>query len=414
MSYLYLFKSKVFLSIFITLLFLCLNYFVSVFANHYLPVADVVTREFGQSRSFSDYFVATNIREIWLRWDSNFYEEIIRDGYDKGPFTTEIYKNWAFYPLYPILVKIIATLLMIPLNSPSIFYIGIVLSNIFIAVTVYFLLKTMEIFEMEQENKLIFLFLLFLSPGGYFFHMFYTESLFAMTSVLTFYFLFNRNYFLAAVFLALALITRVIAIAIIPAFVIYYFISEYNRKGFIDMIAETIAYGVLALLPLFAFFIYLYYLTGNFFAAFQIQTAWGNTGLLPFGIFARYYDFHGFFVFWDYFFSVATVLLLILYGLWLAERFYFKAKHLAKRKEVIAILIYIMGYIAILSAIQNFNSVFRYISANVFIFLIPFLILKFDKSTKNTIIIHTLLAICAFLHVLFLIFFVNNIPAYGF
>lgn len=414
MSFVSIFKSKLFLSVFITVFFLFLNYFVSVLANHYLPVANLGTRQFANSRSFQDFFVSTDLRSLWLRWDSNFYIEIIRDGYNLGPFTTEVYKNWAFYPLYPMLIKSVALALFIPLDSPYIFYIGIILSNIFIAAAVYYLLKILDMFEVSMDNKLLFLFFLFLSPGAYFFHLFFTESLFILMSVLTFYFLFNKKYLWAALFLALALTTRVIAISIIPAFISYYFISEYRRKGFVDMVAETFFYGLVAIAPLTVFFLYLYYLTGNFFAAFGIQTAWGNTGLLPLGIFTRYYEFHQFFIFWDYFWSVVAVLILILYGAWLLEKFYGKFRQIKHFNEVFAILIYVLGYIVILSTIQNFNSIFRYISANVFIFLIPFLMLKLERNARNTLIMHVLLALCAFLHVIFLVFFVNNIPAYGF
>src|SRR3990172_3019446 len=48
------------------------------------------------------------LTKVFLNFDANFYFDIVTNGYNKGPFTlTEGMKNWAFYTLYPVLVRLL-------------------------------------------------------------------------------------------------------------------------------------------------------------------------------------------------------------------------------------------------------------------------------------------------------------------
>jgi len=93
-------------------------------------------------------------------------------------------------------------------TDPSYFVIGIISSNIFFVAALYFLFKLWKE-EYSHKSAVISIFLLLSFPTAFYFGAVYTESLFLLLAVLTFWFARKDSYMLAGLFAALASATKV-------------------------------------------------------------------------------------------------------------------------------------------------------------------------------------------------------------
>ena len=103
------------------------------------------------------------------RWDSVWYLIIARGGYDHAPART------AFYPLYPLLIRIIGTVLGSDLAA------GVVISLACFAVGLVVVHRLTSL-ELGEDNAGVCVMLLAFSPMAFFFSAVYTESLFLALS----------------------------------------------------------------------------------------------------------------------------------------------------------------------------------------------------------------------------------------
>ncbi len=143
----------------------------------------------------------------WLSSLANFdglhYISIARDGYAQ-------YEQ-AFFPLYPLSIK-----LMTPLFLNNQLLTGIIISNISFLLGLFFFYKYLKLIfpNNQQFNNLTIIFIL-LFPTSFFFGAVYTEGLFFLLFVLTLYFLKKENYLLVAIFAFLASLTRFVGVFLI-------------------------------------------------------------------------------------------------------------------------------------------------------------------------------------------------------
>ena len=137
-----------------------------------------------------------------FRWDTGFYLDICKNGYS---FDTSLKtkSNAIFFPLYPMIVRTIhkMTSIEIPL-------LGVLLSNLFFILSLYFLFKLVK---EGIDHQIAFLTILYLSlfPTALFFSTMYTESLFLLLAILTFVFLRNKRWVQTGIVGFLAGLTRV-------------------------------------------------------------------------------------------------------------------------------------------------------------------------------------------------------------
>lgn len=117
---------------------------------------------------------------LWARWDSQWYNWIIREGYWLNP---QERSNVAFFPLYPLLVKV-----LMPLVRNNAIMAGIVVSNAaFLAALVFlYRLADFEFGSRATAQRTVYYLALF--PTSFFFSAMYTESLYILLSIATFYF----------------------------------------------------------------------------------------------------------------------------------------------------------------------------------------------------------------------------------
>lgn len=131
----------------------------------------------------------------WAQWDGGHYFNISQLGYF-GP------NEYAFFPLYPLLVKLTSFLFF-----GNHLIAGLLISNIsFLAFLCVFykLVKN----KFNNDVALISLITVIIFPTAYFGVAMYSEGLFLLLAVLTFLMLEKKNFFLASVFVSLTSLTR--------------------------------------------------------------------------------------------------------------------------------------------------------------------------------------------------------------
>jgi len=139
----------------------------------------------------------------WTNMDGAHYVSIAKYGYMQF--------EQAFFPLYPIFIRFLSDLLYL---SP---YVGSqLLSNclFFAAIAFfYYLIKS----KYSHKNAIWTIIFLLSFPTSFFFNAAYTESLFLLLVVVTFYFSNRQKWFLAGFFGALASATRLAGVFLFPA-----------------------------------------------------------------------------------------------------------------------------------------------------------------------------------------------------
>ena len=179
-------------------------FFIAFLSIYFLPV-------FGARFPYADRVLTITHLPNWIWGFGNFdgvhYLRIAQNGYAAG-------YTQAFFPLYPLLVRFlnfIPKTLGLDLSiytDPSYFVTAMILSVTLFVPALYFLSK---LWTKEYNRKTATLsILLFLSfPTAFYFGAIYSEALFLLLTVLTFWFAKKDKLILAGVFAGLASATKV-------------------------------------------------------------------------------------------------------------------------------------------------------------------------------------------------------------
>ena len=139
-------------------------------------------------------------------WDGGHFLGIAEKGYSEK-------FQFAFFPLYPFLIGILNSLLNNFLLSASL------ISIISFFLGLHFLYRLIyKIFNKKIAEKAVCALLFF--PTSFYFLTAYSEGLFFLLVVLTFYFLEDRKIFWASIFAALASATRLPGLALCLAIIV--------------------------------------------------------------------------------------------------------------------------------------------------------------------------------------------------
>jgi hypothetical protein len=233
-----------------------------------LTLLPVVTQESYhlQSRNLSFW-------QRWANWDGGAYLTIAEKGYNLSRS-----EQYAFFPFYPLVIKIVNLVFRSYLLS------GLLVSWAACFLTIYFLYKLVLLdFSNQIAQRTVNYFLIF--PFSFFLLATYSESLFLLLAISSFYFLRKSSYAKASVLGMLATATRASGIALIPALT-----AEALEKTKFK-IKRQLAY--LIILPL-GFSSYLWYqqrTTGNpFFFIKAVQQYWQRDQFtLPFKVILSYF-----------------------------------------------------------------------------------------------------------------------------
>ena len=175
--------------------------------------------------------------DIWSLWDSGWYLEIARFGYsterisDLPKFVEEGQFNYAFFPLYPLFMRWVGMVV----GSPYVG--GLVVSNVCMIVACFFLYKLVMDQENDESAALRAVKYLFLMPAAFVFTGIFSESMFVMLLLGSFYFAAKRRWFRAGALGFLMCLTRGIGVfMVVPLGFEYLRSIGFNFRDF----AETI------------------------------------------------------------------------------------------------------------------------------------------------------------------------------
>lgn len=224
--------------------------------------------------------------EHWNRFDSLWYEDIAVNGYDETPIKKKHPQaNWNFFPLYPMLLRLISYIAPMRLG-------GIIMSNIFLYAALAILYRFIEKrYSSNIAERTVFYTLI--APANFYFSVVYSESLFLFLMVLGFYLAYEKRFIWASVVTALAAITR------IPGFLLFFVVAykyletrgiNLYRPKLTDLKRLDWTVGALGLtpVPLLVFLYHLKTLSGDFLAPFHEQMLWGRTTTFPLWPIIRY------------------------------------------------------------------------------------------------------------------------------
>lgn len=161
----------------------------------------------------------------WANFDGVHYLDIAFRGY---------VNEARFYPLFPGIIFIVGYILGFgKLTYELTFWVGFLLPNIFFLISIYVLKQLLSLdYAVKNVKDTIFFILIF--PTSFFFVSTYSESLFLLLLLISFYFARKGkwNYSLISAFFLI--ITRVVGIFIIPALIYEYLL----QKGLIKSVQK--------------------------------------------------------------------------------------------------------------------------------------------------------------------------------
>lgn len=215
-------KSKfIFLSYIFWLSFL---FFIIIFCKNFIP--------YRQGQEFTNILHTTSESILslsplypWANFDGVHYLAIAKYGY-----TTDA----GFFPLYPVMIKLFNYL------TGDYFLSGLILSNLFFITGLIIFYRLIKLdFSKEIAYQSVIFLLIF--PTAFFFTAIYSESLFFLLLVLTFYFARKKMWFLASLTGMLLSATRIVGALILPALIWEFYVLEKdnlraNLKKFIPLL----------------------------------------------------------------------------------------------------------------------------------------------------------------------------------
>ncbi len=200
---------------------------------------------------------------IWFRWDAGHYNAIALNGY--------AWINHAvFFPLYPILIRI--TSYFIPLNFPTVAA-GLLVSNLSLLVALCYFYRLVKLDYNDKISKRALLYLL-LFPMSIFLASIYSESIFLMLAVSSFYYARKQNWVIASFLAFFACLTRLAGI-----FLFLGLLFEYLEQHNFDLEKIKIKEVFILFLALFGiifYMIFLYFWFGDPLLFISGQEEWGR------------------------------------------------------------------------------------------------------------------------------------------
>lgn len=208
---------------------------------------------------FTDFTGNMTLMDVLSQWDGQWYLRVAKEGYHwSGP---DVQANVAFFPLYPLLAKVLS--LLTGNLELSFFIVSLVSFFIFLI----FLYKiAQEHFDKDTGFRTIWYLSIF--PLSFVFSIFYTESLFMMLTAGAIYFAYKKKWMFAVLFSILSTLTRLSGLVLLPTLTYYYFKS--NKKYKLSEIIQISAIPMGIIL----FSIYLKFKVGDYLAFVHVLKAW--------------------------------------------------------------------------------------------------------------------------------------------
>ena len=250
---------------------------------------------------------------IWNVWDGRLYVDIAQNGYSAKPFNTAGMANYAFFPLYPILIRLVEFFIHNYAIS------GLIISNIALLVSCYYIYKYVSLdFDTDKATARRAVKYIILFPTAFLFSAVLTESLFVALSIACLYYARKGNWPVAGALGFFVAITRLPGLAIIAPLGYEYFRQHVFWSGrvpdFRRLFNPSILMLLLPPLGLGLWAAYNHHLTGDTLGFIHVQAAWGG-GHLVFPLIELVASLHRYsaYVVTGAIFNLAALLIMILF-----------------------------------------------------------------------------------------------------
>jgi hypothetical protein len=195
--------------------------------------------------------------DVWARWDSVWFLRIAEDGYGATEQAAA-----AFYPLYPLLVALLGRVLL------GHYVLAGVLISLAACLGAFVLLDRLALPRLGDDGARRAVLYLAIFPFALFLGAVYSESLFLVAAVASFWFAERGSFLGAGVAAGLAWLTRPLGVALLPALVLFAWRAP-NRGAALLRLAAAPA--LFALYPL-----YLWWKLGDPFAFLNAEQTWSR------------------------------------------------------------------------------------------------------------------------------------------
>ncbi|HKE36202.1 MAG TPA: mannosyltransferase family protein, partial [Candidatus Baltobacteraceae bacterium] len=212
----------------------------------------------------------TILLAVWGRWDAVHYLDIATKGYTGF--------DMAFFPLYPLLIRVVGEFAGNHLVA------GLLISNAAFFFGLLFLYKLLE-HEYDRPTARRAIFYVSVFPTAVFFSAVYSESLFFMLTVASFYYMRAHRWWMAGVIGFFAALSRVEGVLLAVPFAIEwltYYWKPLQRPGRDRMIAiANFAPVLLVVCGLLVYMTYLWVLRGDPLYFSHVQIHWNRHFAMP-------------------------------------------------------------------------------------------------------------------------------------
>ena len=223
-----------------------------------IVIAELASVIIGQRAGTHVQESANQLLAVWGRWDAVHYLDVAVQGYQGT--------DMAFFPLYPTLIRVLGWLVGNHLIA------GLLISNTSFFFGLLFLYKLLE-HEYDRSVARRAIFYISIFPSAVFFSAVYTESLFFMLTVASFYYMRAHRWWLAGAIGFFAAMTRVEGVLLSIPFAIEWY-SQYKetmKAGIVDLVG-----GALIPLGLACYMFYLWVLRADPLYFSHVQIHWNR------------------------------------------------------------------------------------------------------------------------------------------
>ncbi|MEM4266179.1 MAG: glycosyltransferase family 39 protein [Candidatus Woesearchaeota archaeon] len=298
--------------------------------------------------------------DIWGVHDTGWYLNVAANGYPPG-FDPAVQSNWAFFPLYPLLMRLLGGIV------GSNYVAGIIISNVCLIVAAIFLYKLVKL-DADKQTAFGAVKYMFLFPTAFVLSGVFTESLFLLLAITGFYYAKKGKWWAAGIAGFFLSLTKSLGIILVVP-LLYEYLKTKNFK--IEKIRKDILWLGLIPLGLIVFSIYNFYKTGNYLAFAYVQKAWGHGFSNPLKFIVNGSISSNLGVLFASYFTLALLVIIIFY----------------KKVDTPYLIFSLFLFIIPLLSIPTYESFPRYLIAIFPLFII------FAKLGKNQYL-NSLLTIC--------------------
>ncbi|MDQ5853503.1 MAG: glycosyltransferase family 39 protein, partial [Chloroflexota bacterium] len=237
--------------------------------------AKQVSFDFGRAVFGHEALVWRTLAASWMQWDSEHYQAIALDGY---AFAGERYPNIAFFPLYPLLIR-----LFLPITGNNVAVAALLVSHLalFAALLLLYDLLARDFDRVVAYRTLV---LLLVFPTSFFLVAGYSEALALALAVATLWAMRRQRWWLAGIAGCLLALARVPGVMIAPVLAVAY-LQHHNWRW--RSIRPNILAVLLPPLGLALFMLYQWWRFDTPWAFLIAQQSWNNPTTPPWVMFNR-------------------------------------------------------------------------------------------------------------------------------